>query len=903
MKKTTIHIKPAIVLIMLVVLSCSTEKNTWLTRSYHNLTAHYNVYFNGREAYRKGMQRIEDQYTFDFTRRLPVYLTGIEETAQSSVSDMDKAIKKASKTIKYHSIKAKPKQKDGRQSESEKEFMNKNEYNKWVDDAYLLMGKAYFVKNEFLPARQNFEYIIREFPKEPVRFEAMLMLGRTALATGNLKGTKKWIDQIDGEDEFPEDLQAEWEILNAAYYLELNNPDRAIPHLKKAIEENDNKSQRIRHRYILAQLYKDQGEFRKAAEMFETVNKKSDDYEMGFNAKINMAECYGKLGGSYKDMRKLLSKMIKDDKNIEYLDQVYYALAEVEYKNGNREEGIKNYKLSSEHSSTNNNQKALSCMRLGDIYYEEPDYRLSQAYYDTCMLNLSNSHPRYNEIKDLSRNLSDLVNSLDIVETQDSLQAMANMSEAERNKIIDKEIQAIIEEEKRQQEMERQQQENSMLFDERRGSNRTNAPSGGKWYFYNPATLSHGSNEFQKKWGNRKLEDHWRRSNKSSVSSDQIESDTTGADSLAGPKVTDNKSREYYLQDVPLNDSLMEISNEKIMDALFSAGNIYMDKFKDYDRAIETFGELNSRYPEHDYKLLTYYNLYELHNNKNEVSQAETFKQKVIENFPDSNYAKILENPNYVQELLAREEKEKQAYEAMYNAYRAGKLTQANQMAADFYETYPDSEITDKVKFIDLMASALNMEQIELKQELARYIQNYPESPLSNRASDILSYLGESDVDALLADLESRPEVVREESTDTSRRETDAPEAEETIYEHAPDETHYYMVSANTKNVDTKQLRFEISNFNIFTFNITTFRVLYYMIDEDEELVFVRSFKSEQQAANYMNLIENNQNVFGDLNPEDYEQFIISESNYDKLKKAKDVDEYLEFYRNNYLNE
>jgi tetratricopeptide (TPR) repeat protein len=864
------------------------------------------VYFNGREAYRKGIERIKDQQEYDFTRQLPIYLTGTEETAGSAVSDMDKAIKKASKTIKYHSIKVKPKQKEGRLTEKQREFMNKNEYNEWVDDSYLLMGKAYFVKNEFLPARQNFEYIIREFPNEPLRFEAMIMLGRTALANDDLKSTKNWIDQIDAEDEFPEDLTAEFEILIAAYYMELNNPERAIPHLKKAIEENKDKDQRIRHRYIIAQLYKEQGDFRKAAEMFEKVNKKSDNYELEFNSKINMAECYGKMGGSYKDMKKLLTKMIKDDKNIEYLDQVYYALAEVEYQNGQKEQAIENYKLSSENSTMNNNQKALSCMRLGDIYYEKPDYRLSQAYYDTCILNLSKQHPRYDEINYLSRNLNKLVENMDVVETQDSLQEMANMSEKERNKIIDEKIQAVIEEEQRQKELQQQQQQNSMLFDQRRGSNRINAPSGGKWYFYNPATLSFGANEFQKKWGKRKLEDHWRRSNKATVMGDgEMGADSTAADSAAQNRITDNKSREYYLQDVPLTDSMMKESHNKIKEALYNLGKIYMDDFNDYDKSIEAYQDLNNRYPDHEYKLLTYYSLHQLYEDQNKPDKAETYKEKVINQFPESNYAKILQNPNYIQELIEKQEQEKSAYESLYTAYRNGNMSSTRQQVEDFYANYPDSKLKDKVRFVDLMSRALSMEQMQFKQQLAQFIQNYPESPLSNRASSILAYLGESDIEALLADLEKRPDVIRETPSDTTATGDDAEREKpaEVIYDYEPDATHYYMVSANTNNVDTKQLRFEISNFNIFTFNITTFRVLYYLLDDNTELVFVKSFKSQRQAMNYKKLIENNQNVFGELDPADYTQFIITQSNYDKLKDNKKLDKYLLFYRNNYLNE
>lgn len=442
-----------------------------------------------------------------------------------------------------------------------------------------------------------------------------------------------------------------------------------------------------------------------------------------------------------------------------------------------------------------------------------------------------------------------------------------------------------------------------MLFDQRRGGRDNNAPSGGKWYFYNPATLSFGVNEFQKKWGKRKLEDHWRRSNKATVSDDSMEEDSTASDSASeADRITDNKSRKYYLQDLPLNDSLMEVSNQQIKEALFQLGNIFKDKFNDYDQSITAFESLNSRFPDHEYKLLSYYNLYELYDEKDNKQKKQTYKKKILNQFPDSRYAKILKNPGYIQELIEKQKKASEFYESIYENFKKGSMAKVRQQCQQFYENYPESEITDKVKFLDIMANALNIKQIELKQKLATFIQDYPDSKLVSRASGILSYLGESDIDALLADLESRPEVTREQPSDTSDSEI-APSMEEIAeetYDFDPDETHYYVVSANTDEINTKQLRFEISNFNIFTFSRTTFRVLYYLLDEKTELVFVKPFKGKKQSINYMKLIETNDNVFGDIAPEHYTQFVISESNYERLKDDKDLEKYLTFYQMHY---
>lgn len=898
MKQVKRHIIGFLVIIILAI-GCSTEKNTFISRTYHNITAHYNVYFNGREAYRKGIIRVEDQHSDDFTQLLPVYILGNEETASAISGDMDKAIRKASKTIKYHSIKTKPKQKGGTLSKKDQEFMQKNEYNKWVDDSYLLMGKAYFMKTEFLPARQNFEYIIREFRDEEIRYDAMYWMARTSLATNNMKMTRDWLDQISAEKDFPEELQADVDILEAAYHLELGEKDAAMPLLHKAIKKNKNKSEKTRHQYLLAQLYKEKNDYRKAAQIFEKVVKKSATYEMSFNAKINMAECYGKLGGSYKDMKKMLSKMIRDDKNIDYLDQVYYALAEIEYENNKRDEAIKNYKLSSENSISNNSQKALSCMKLGNIYFEIPDYRLSQAYYDTCIMNLSNEHERYDEIRALSRNLTGLVTQMDIVETQDSLQHIASLPEKERNALIDKQIQAVIEQEQREREMEMEQQQNSMLFDQRRGSNQINAPSGGGWYFYNPATLSFGQNEFKKKWGNRKLEDHWRRSNKSVVQDDFYgDQDSIATDSNAVARVSDNKSRAYYLQDLPLNDSLMALSNESIRDALFAMGEIYKRDFNDYDKSITAFESLDERFPEHGYKLPTYYSLYELYKEKGNSDKANNYKQKVMNLFPDSHYAKLLKNPNYMQELAEEQRQQRIKYETLYELYRANKFQQAETKANTFLQNYPESTYAPKVRFIQIITTALDVDQLVFKQNLAEFIQNYPEDALSNRAMQILGYLGETDVDALIADLDSRPTPeIESAEKDTSISEEAIAES---LYSFDENETHLYVIATLEERADTKKLQFEVNSFNIFTFNMRTFKVNISLFSDNTSLIHVKPFKNSKQSMNYMNLIKNNQTVFDVIDGIEHLQFVISESNYEILKKEKDIELYLKFYRNNY---
>ena len=279
----------------------------------------------------------------------------------------------------------------------------------------------------------------------------------------------------------------------------------------------------------MAQLSEKDNNLREAYKYYQAASKRNKIYEMEFNAKINMAKCSS--NGNNKDIYKLLNKMLKDEKNKEYRDQIYYAMAEVEMRAGKEADAIEHYRKSSEVSIDNDYQKALSCMKLGELYFAKLEYKNAYIYYDTCMQYLPESHENFKEIQLLSKNLSELVTYTDVIEFEDSVQKIAKMSDKERNKLIDGLIAKVVEQERLERELAQQENMNSYLFDQKRGETNTVGSSSGKWYFYNPAQLSYGKNEFQKKWGNRKNEDHWRRRDKTVVSFDMGD-DSEASDSV-----------------------------------------------------------------------------------------------------------------------------------------------------------------------------------------------------------------------------------------------------------------------------------------------------------------------------------------------------------------------------------
>ncbi len=878
-----------------------------MSRSYHNTTLKYNIYFNGKEAYKRGVTRINSANTDNYNEVLHLFVDSKEEFSGSGSGDMEKAIQKSAKGIKIHSITKKPSvKKSGSMSKKDKEFYDQKEFNKWIDDCYLLMGKAYFIKRDFLQARQNFEYLVRRFPEDENRHVANLYLVRTFCEQGNFKAAKETLDFIEAEKELPKELDGYFSAIYADYFLKQKKYEDAVPKLIRAVKNTKNKKDRLRYMYVLAQVYEKLDKLAKASNMYEQVAKKNSSYELEFNAKINMAKCFVDQGKSNKDIRKTLKKMLRDDKNIEYQDQIYYAIAEIDYRSNNKTSAIENYKLSSESSVANDYQKALSCLRLGEIYFAKLDYNNAQVYYDSCMAFLPITYDDFRKVKTNSANLNELVLFTGSVEFEDSVQVLAGMTDKERNKIIDKIIADLLEQERIQKELDQQANVNSMLFDQQRGNsnNNVNAPAGGSWYFYNPSQLSFGKNEFNKKWGNRKSEDHWRRKNKSTMdlTDPELAENADSATTTQQNRLTNTKDRAFYLQDIPLTDSAMEASHIEITEALFNVGRIYKERFSDYAKAIDAYEDLNKRYPENDYLLLSYYNLYLLNKINNNKAEMNKYKNLIISNFPDTNYARLLQNPNFVKELEQKRKQDEAFYISTYDSYMKADCNTVNKNAQKYISENPEGDLVENFAFFETLCIGKTSDTTVFKTALVEYIQKYPEHELATAAENILAYFGTSDVQALIADLQQRPDVDPPTNITNPNDTTQTSNVVEPKESYTYDENmeHYYVVYVKSEDIDIKRLSFEIRNFNIFNFSMRTFSVVNSTYDGAYEMVTVKPFKNSTQSVNYSKLIANSEDVFKKLEGVDYKIFVISAKNLPKLKKNKDIDNYLRFYRQNY---
>lgn len=856
-----------------------------MTRTYHNVTARYNIFFNGYESFKKGLNRLEESYDNDFTKILPLFLYTDESMASSIAPDMERTIQKATKVITLHSITAKPEFKNGPQNQKEKDLYAQNEYNNYVPGNYLLMGKAYLYRHDFHLALETFKFVLSEYYYDDVIWEAQVWRARTHIMLEEYLEAEDILEVLTGTVEFPEKTRSDLYATVADLHMQQQDYASAIEPLSKALDGAKGKENRIRYTYILAQLNQEAGDPTLASKYYRDVIKMNPPYEFSFNARINRASVFMAGTDNAKEIKDELRKMLKDDKNADFKDQIYYAQGNVAFREGNVEEAIELYKLSSVYSTSNTQQKTTSCITLADIFYDRQDYEMADFYYDSAAVYLTSDYPDYEEFNRKTASLSLLVENLNIIQLEDSLQMLAGLDEASRLAVIDSLIAQLQLAEQRAREEEaramQDQQYNRMALNQSQRQGYA-AEQGGKWYFYNQAAKGVGQPEFRMKWGTRKLEDNWRRSNKREISFETDVGEEEGVDSTGvlaeKQKILSNKSREFYLQDIPLTDSMMQLSHERIIDALFNAGTIYKNDLVDIPRAVQTYTDLLDRYPGNGYTLNTYYNLYSIYNQESNMQLANIYKQSIVREFPESQPAQLLTNPNYAAELLALENEVNNYYERTYQLFQQGYYDRVIRDVDTALVRFAEDPLIPKFELLKVLAIGKTEEVLVFTMALDSLASTTSDPQVADMASMILAYILNSDQEV--------------------KTETQKIEAEE-IY--SPDTLGVFFYGLFVSNrVDLNQLKFEFINLNIDHFPNNTFDIVDESLEEGEVALYVKEFPDMTDAGDYLQLTRMNEAIRNTLEGVSYRPFIISQGNAEILLSDRVPDKYWLFFRKHY---
>lgn len=868
---------------LLLLGGCSTKKNTLTRRIHHNLNSHYNVYWNGEKSLKDGDKQLKTVVKDDFSKVLPVYNYGTKANGMSLNSQMDRALEKTSICVQKHSMK-----------------FNNRERVKWIDDAYLVMAKAHFYKQDYIPARRTFDFVATEYKNNDIAYVANMWLIKTYIQTEQYPKAVAMIEQLQtktsGIDKLPKELIRNFDFTIADYYIATKDYNNAVKYLKTGILQNNDRDLRTRAMFILGQIYMKQDDSERAIEQFKHVIKRNPEYEMAFEARMNMA----KMGSAdnAKELYKMLNKMLNDPNNEDYCDRIYYAMAELALREGDEAKAIKYLRNSVAAFKSNTIQRSTSALKVATMYFDRNAYELSQAYYDTAVMGMDREFEGYDSIMNISQTLNELVMNMDVVRTQDSLLRVADMDSVSRNALIDKIIAQVIEDEQYEAE-QREYEEQLALMGGATGSSTTQSdPSQvGAWYFYNQATLTRGYNEFTKKWGMRKLEDNWFLSDKQSLQSafggdneedeEEMEKKGKAKDSLS--KSYTNHDRGYYLTDLPFTDEQKEEANLQIANALYNLGFIYMDRLSDYPRSVESYESLDTRYPGNEKELPAWYALYKINNEDlKDEEKATYYKNKILDKYPTSSYAQVILDPDYFKKLEAQEKESSDFYAKTYEAFQQGQFYRVKmntERAMEMYEL--DTAMMPRFALLNAVSRG-RLESIDtMAYALYDLIRKYPSSSVTPYATQVLTHVNEEY--GLGFDLSK-----------ISDKDAEQPEVKKAApYTYEPQIEHFVMIVCDSKLVRVEPLKVRISDFNKRDHRTETFNVKSILLDEQRTLVTIGNFNDEQKAKDYITSMFLTDYVFGGIDSNNYKIIPISIKNYPVFYQSKDFEEYKTFMDEN----
>ena len=866
----------------LIMTNCSVEKNTDTTRFYNSMTARYNIYFNGYESFKAGLVKITNGYQDDYAELLNVFEYSDASTASLCSSDMEKAIQKASKLISLKSITAKPEIKEKRQpSDKDRELLDKKEYNEWVDDSYLLIGKARFYKHELNEATALFNYCIAEANDPAIKAEAVIWLARIYNETGNYSESLRLINELDIITDFTNSLKSMYYTTLADLFIKQKRYSEAIDPLGKSIELVSGKRTRYRLTYLLAQLSEKTKDGARAISLYGKVVKMHPPYDVEFHARINIAGVFDINSGNPREIRRELEKMLKDSKNIDFQDQIYFALGNISMKEGNETEAIEFFRKSATATSQNQNQKGRSYLALADYYYVMPDYMKAGKYYDSVVYFLDQKHPDYLALKTKSQNLNALVSQLTVIQTEDSLQRVALMTEPERNALIASIIAKVIKDESEGKTSEYSDRYNLGQYYENERRFQGNIEKEGKWYFYNQAALAFGRTEFRRRWGDRKIEDNWRRSNKTRINISQVSTNSNEASqngSDTSTVILDYKKPEFYLKNLPLTDSSVIVSNEKITNALLNAGKAYSERIFDIARATESFESLINRFPGSELVPEALYSLYKV-NKEGNNAKAEAYRQRLLEKYPASEFARILSDPAYYEKKMADLKMAENIYEEAYKAYNGEKFNDAILLCDDAFKKYPQDLLAPKFLLLRAYSVARISDERSFKEELNNLIRTWPETAESKKAEELIEFLNQK-----------IPELKIEEDKEIAAE----------LYIADTTVNHVFALIITDPAFNVNQATFDVISYNIDNYTNNNYRTEGLLVDNKYIIITVSGFSEYVQAFNYYNAFSTEKFV-RNLSGTKMMTFIISNDNLKVLNNDKNPGRYLLFFMENYI--
>jgi len=707
--------------------------------------------------------------------------------------------------------------------------------------------------------------------------KGLYWLARTYIETERFSSAEYTLDRLEDTPGLKKDLLRMIPAARAHLYLKTQEYAMAVDALEEAIELEKDRNLRARYAFIKAQLYEGMRASKQAYAEYGRAKKFSTSYELDFNANLNELKL-GYRDGSVSRKRALnkLDNMLAERKNQNYQDQIFFTRAQIYLDDNNTEDAIAEFEQAIAATGSNPNVKLEAYYRLAELLFDNGYYKEAKNNYDEVLNLMSKTDDRYRKVERLSANLTDISNNIETVELQDSLLALSKLSESELRDIARRLAEESAAASNNTDDQKSDQRKSNIISSNRQlGAGRSN------FFAYNPVALNQGKVEFKRTWGDRLLEDNWRRSLRSDAGLNA--GDIVIEQKEEVEEVSEDEIREI-LKDIPRNPAQIASSEKRIQNALFQLGVLFRERIRDYKKSVEVLSRLTSEFPDYEKRDEALFYLYLSYLELEKVSESREVLAELRQRYPDSKFTKLATDPNYSKRLKEEEDSIEKYYERTYTAFENGEHDKVVAMVAEREKLYGRNKTyAPKFELVNAMSLGHTKGKQDYVNALQQLVRSYPRTPEETRAKEILRFLK--------GDEQAFDDIIYDEALES--------------FENAPEKLHYVFVV--TYGLDQKTFdntKVEILNYNKKFHRFENLKIsnIYLNKENQSRIILIRSFDDMEKSMKYYEGVMKNKELFI-KNPDiGYDIFAVTQKNYREVIKQKGILNYRAFFSQNYLN-
>ena len=702
----------------------------------------------------------------------------------------------------------------------------------------------------------------------PAYQEGRLWLAWTLIKRDKMDQAQLILEDMRNDRGTASDIRSQALAVQAFLYLESNNPAAAIPYLEEAAAEARTRQQRARYWYIVGQLHQELGEPAQAMQAFANVIDARPDYELELGAALNVAQNdYLSGSGDAESALRRLDQMRRQDKNLPYESQIYYAMASVALRSNDRAAGMDYLQKALGSNTAGPAQQQEAYRLLGDLNFEAAEYLPAKLYYDSTLNVMSSSDDRYPQIELRRDRIADIANTLQDIQLKDSLLALSDMSPEERTALAEEILKA-----QRQARINPTETTND-------GPAFVAPVSGSSFWAYDSRAVRRGERDFSRVWGDRPLTDNWRRSQAAAFSPDGRDDDVDIHDD--GPAIVTADEVANIFSEVPTTENERNTMRLQLMESYFNLGRLYRDRLDDNAKCTATMEALNERYPESNFEAESWYYLYLAHTDLGNISRANQYRDNLVAKYPGTNFARAISDPNFVSDANNEELARNRAYDQAYALFEQRQYQQAFDMARS-QQAALIGQHPLRAKYALLMAMATGKIQGReaYVNSLRQVVAQYADTPEQARAREILRILGETG---------ARLPGGQEGSIGGD-------------FQVSDEELHYIILVFQSRNVDLNEVKIAISEYNQTYNRQDRLRItnVYLGQNNDTPVLVMRRFQNAGKAMEYLRTTEQNEDEWVNADILGFEVFAVSQSNYREILRARSIAGYPAFFYENY---